>query len=71
MDSTSVMVCGGYNDTITNQSELYDWRTNSWTTMPTMSTKKSALAVCRIERHNIIQEFMDEYDFSDPLPLFP
>lgn len=68
---SQIIACGGYcNVSTTNCCEAFDWRANAWTSMPDMSFSRSALAVCRIDRHPLIENIVEEFDHSSQLPLF-
>nr|CRZ22849.1 Bm8814, isoform a [Brugia malayi] len=58
--NNQVVVAGGYGGMVgtIGETEAYDFRSNNWIELPTMSLRRSALYLTRIENHDIIEAFV-------------
>ncbi|VDN08606.1 unnamed protein product [Thelazia callipaeda] len=58
--NNQVVVAGGYGGMVgtIGETEAYDFRTNTWTELPVMNLRRSALYLTRIENHEIIEAFV-------------
>uniref|UniRef100_A0A2K6W815 BTB domain-containing protein n=1 Tax=Onchocerca volvulus TaxID=6282 RepID=A0A2K6W815_ONCVO len=58
--NNQVVVAGGYGGMVgtIGETEAYDFRSNSWIELPTMSLRRSALYLTRVENHEIIDAFV-------------
>uniref|UniRef100_A0A915Q397 BTB domain-containing protein n=1 Tax=Setaria digitata TaxID=48799 RepID=A0A915Q397_9BILA len=58
--NNQVVVAGGYGGLVgtIGETEAYDFRSNTWIELPTMSLRRSALYLTRVENHDIIEAFV-------------
>ncbi|VDK86453.1 unnamed protein product [Litomosoides sigmodontis] len=58
--NNQVVVAGGYGGMVgtIGETEAYDFRSNNWIELPTMSLRRSALYLTRVDNHDIIEAFV-------------
>lgn len=58
--NNQIVVAGGYGGTVgtIREVEAYDFRANSWTELPMMNLRRSAVYLTRIDHHDVIEAFV-------------